>query len=211
MKSQKRIVMMTVVLLGSAAVSANGAVSGGINWADGVEAYSSNIQNYGGSLMSADAEFWLTGAPDADADGNGYMWDAGDKDYVAGWRSNAPNEFIVMRWDGGISDMPGDDLTISLYAGPNASANVLASTDGLIFTQIGTLGGSTPGYLREEAFDFAGLFSEDVKYVRVARVGNGPNSAMFFDAFGGAVPEPTTLSLLGLGGMAVIRRKRRAV
>ena len=35
----------------------------------------------------------------------------------------------------------GDDLTIHLYGGPSASANVLDSTDGISFSQIGTIGG----------------------------------------------------------------------
>ena len=74
--------------------SLDAEVIGGVNWADNVTAYTSNIQNYGSTAMDATTEFWVTGMPDADTDGNGYVWDAGDSDTVAGWRSSAPNESL---------------------------------------------------------------------------------------------------------------------
>lgn len=192
----------------TATVAVQAAVVDGVNYADSVEAYSSNIQNYGGTFLSSGSESWLTGAPDADVDGNGYGWDAGDLDIVAGWRSNAPSENIVMKWDLAIPDVAGDDLSITLYRGPNASANVLASVDGTSFTQIGSIDGGTPGYFAELTFDFDGLFADDVQYVKVERVANGPQTGMFFDAFGGAVaPEPTSLTLLAIGVAGLLRRR----
>jgi hypothetical protein len=204
---QKQIVVLVVMLV--SAVSADAAVVNGVNWADNVAAYSANIQNYGGTLMTTATEFWVLGPSDADADGNDYAWDAGDPDYVAGWRANAPDEYLVVEWILGLSDNAGDDLTIRLYGGSSASANVLASTDGVSYTQIGTLGGGTPGYFRDETFDFAGQFGGDVHFVKVERVGNGSNTGVFFDSFGGAVPEPTTLALLAAGGL-LLRMKRHA-
>jgi len=200
---------VVAIVVAAIATSANAGIIGNTNWADGVFDYSSNIQNYGGTLMTEATEFWVTGPSDADVDGNGYAWDAGDLDYVAGWRSNAPGEYIILEWNTGIPDLVGDDLTIRLYSGPNASASVFASTDGTAFSLIGTLGGGTPGYLRNESFDFAGLFAEDIHYVKVERVANGPQTGMFFDSFAGAVvPEPSTLALLGVGIFGLIRRKR---
>jgi len=203
----KTLAMVAIVAAATAA-SANAGIIGNTNWADSVFDYSSNIQNYGGTLMTEATEFWVTGLSDADVDGNGYAWDAGDLDYVAGWRSNAPGEYIILEWNTGIPDLVGDDLTIRLYGGPSASASVFASTDGTEFTQIGTLGGGTPGYLRDESFDFAGMLGDDVYYVKVERIANGPQTGMFFDSFAGAVPEPSTLALLGVGILGLIRRKR---
>lgn len=207
---QFRTLAMMTVLAMATTTSVTAAVIEGINWADDAAEYSSKIQNYGGTLMDASTEWWLTGPSDADVDGNGYAWDAGDLDYVGGWRSNAPNEYITMYWETGLSDVSGDDLTIHLYGGSSALAKVLASTDGTEFIQIGTIGGGTAGYFRDEAFDFAGLFGEIVQYVRVERVANGPQTGIFFDSFAGVVPEPATLVLLACGTCALIRRKNRA-
>ena len=199
-------IMVCTVMIATA-VAANASVIGDMNWADSVEDYSSKIQNYGGTIMTSSTEFWLTGPSDADCDSNGYAWDSGDPDYVGGWRSNAPNEYMVVKWETAIPDVAGDDLTIRLYAGPATSANVLASVDGMDFTQIGTIGSGTAGYLEDVMFDFAGKFANDVHYVKVLRVGNGPNTGIFCDSFAGVVPEPTTLTLLGCGVIALIRRR----
>jgi len=148
------------------------------NWADQVEDYSLNIQNYGedgvGEIMDENTTWWLTGKPDADE----------THDYVGGWRSDAPNEYIVMHWVLPLEDRPGDDLVIRLYSGTSASANVLASVDNTTYVNIGTLGIGTAGLFRTESFDFAGLLCDDIRYVKVERVANGKNTGMFFDAFG---------------------------
>jgi len=191
----------------ASAATVGAAVVGGVNWADSVYDYTSYIQNYGGTLMTASTEFWVTGPSDADADGNGYAWDAGDPDNVAGWRTINTDQYIVMQWQIGVADVPGDDLTIRMYGGPSASANVLASEDGTNYTHVGTIGGGTPGYFRDETFDFTGLFSSDVHYVKVLRVASGPQTGMFFDSFAGGVPEPTTLVLLTGGAAALLRRR----
>ncbi len=207
---QFRTLAMMTVLAMATTTSVTAAVIEGINWADDAAEYSSKIQNYGGTLMDASTEWWLTGPSDADVDGNGYAWDAGDLDYVGGWRSNAPNEYITMYWETGIPDLAGDDLIINMYGGPGASANVFAGIDGKSFTPIGSIGGGTAGYFRDETFNFAGLFGEVVQYVRVERIANGPQTGMFFDSFAGAVPEPATFVLLACGTCALIRRKNRA-
>ena len=193
MKSLLTLLSMAVTVLASAQVAGADL----IDWADDVEEYSLKIQNYGGTLMTAATEFWVTGAPDADVDGNGYAWDDGDSDYVAGWRANAPDEYLVVHFDTALADIAGDDLSIHLYGGPEAGATVSASTDGISYDEIGTLGGGEVGYLRNERFDFNGLFSSGVRYVKVQRIENGSKTGMFFDAFGGtAVPEPAAVALL---------------
>ncbi len=197
---------MAIALL-AATMSAGGAVIDGTNWADNVAGYSSSIQNYGGTMMSGGMEFWLTGPPDADADHNDYAWDVGDPDLVGGWRANAPAEFFVVGWDRGIPDVAGHDLTIRCYGGPGASAKVAASVDGAEYTQIGTIGPGSPGHLEDLTFDFAGLFAEPVRYVKVNRSANGPQTGMFFDAFGGAVPEPSALLILALGAGALVHKR----
>ncbi|MEW6200024.1 MAG: PEP-CTERM sorting domain-containing protein [Planctomycetota bacterium] len=194
---------LTLVAVGRAGAE----IIDGINWADDVYSYSANIQNYGGELMTPSTEWWLTGPPDADCNGNGYAWDPGDQDTVAGWRAAMPDEYVTMYWETGIPDLAGEDLVIRLHGGPSAAADVFASVDGGVFGFIGAIGGGTPGYFRDEAFDFAGLFAESVHYVKVLRTTSGPQTGMFFDAFGGNVPEPSSLALMVLAVLAWGHRK----
>lgn len=198
--------VIAIVVLGGA--GASGEIIDGVNWADAVFEHSANIQNYGGVLMDESTQWWLTGPSDADVNGNGYAWDPEDQDTVAGWRAAAPDEYITMYWDTGVPDLAGNDLVIHLYGGPQAAADVLASADGDAFELIGVIGGGTPGYFRDEPFDFAGLFVEDVRYVKVIRTASGPQTGMFFDSFGGNVPEPGSLALMVFGALA-LRRQRR--
>lgn len=192
--------LLSVAALMAFPMIAEAAIISGVNYADDVTEYTSNIQNYGGTLMTDSTKWWVLGQPDADADGNGYAFDSGDPDYVAGWRSAAPGEYITVHFNIGLANVVGDDLSIWLYGGPNANASVLASINGVNFTQIGSIGGGTPGYFREEKFDFGGL--SDVHYVKVLRVASGPKTGMFFDAFGGVpVPEPGTMVLWFTGGL----------
>jgi len=171
------------------------------NWADSVVKYSDKIQNYGGILMTAETTWWLTGPPDADS----------THDYVAGWKTTDTGQYITMNWQDGIADVAGDDLVVRVYSGPKASAAILASTDGTWFTQIGTIGAGTPLECRLEYFDLGGLFSDQtVSYVQVQRLASGPNTGMFFDAFGGApVPEPGTITLLTMGAATLFVLRRR--
>ena len=162
MNRKMRIVLMSAALAVVSWTQAMAAPIGGQNWADSVTDYSSNIQNYGGAMMDANTTWWLSGPSDADVDDNGYGWDANDNDYVAGWRGGAPNEYIVVYFVTGLEDRTGDDLVIHAYEGPQASARVLASTDGNEFVEVGTIRGGTPGYFRDEGFDFARKFASDV-------------------------------------------------
>jgi len=204
------ILVSTVVLVSVFPQSLDAEVIDGVNWADNVTAYTSNIQNYIGTAMDVTTEFWVTGVPDADADGNGYAWDASDSDTVAGWRSSAPNESLVVHFDTGLVNIPGDDLSIYMYGGPSASASVWVSADNATYVQVGALGGGVTGYLRQEKFDFDGFVS-DVYYVKVERIANGSGTGMFFDAFGGvSIPEPGTITLLLVViGLFVVRRWKR--
>jgi len=181
---RRRIVILAALawLIG---IPATASVADDVNWADEVIDYSANIQNYGGVLMDVTTEWWLTGPPDADVNGNGYAWDAVDQDTVAGWRSTFAGEYVTAYWEAGLPDLPGDDLWIHLYGGPSAEAEVSASVDGTEYVVVGAIGGGTPGYLRQEAFDFAGLFETRVHYVRILRIASGPQTGLFFDALGG--------------------------
>ncbi len=206
------------VLVAAAILAASQPVRAAPFWATTVTDYSSEIQNFGvkgqgdGDLMTPATEFWVLGPPDAAVNDTG---DGLDPDFVAGWRSNAPGEYIVVNFALGLADAPGDDLTIRMFSGPSSGANVLASVDGVDFTGVGTLGPGTPLELRDETFDFAGQFVAPVRYLRVERVANGPQTGMFFDAFGGntAVPEPGSLWMIMPFGILLARwmarRQRR--
>ncbi len=212
----KRLIIASCACLSLIALPGNvdAEVIGGVNWADDVADYSSNIQNFNGSIMDDSTEYWVLGPPDADANDNGHAWDGGDPDFVGGWRSNAPGEYITVYFDLGLADGSGNDLSIRLYSGSGAECSVLASIDGADYEEIGAIDGGTTGYLRNETFDFDGAFAEGVHYVKVLRVANGPQTGMFFDAFGGQpVPEPGTILLLSAAGLigllACVRRRRR--
>ncbi|MBN1590072.1 MAG: hypothetical protein JW888_11195 [Pirellulales bacterium] len=173
------VASITTAVLAAAGFAA-AAVVGDQNWADDVEIYTENIQNYAHVLMDDSTTWWLTGPPDATQ----------TDDFVGGWCANAPGEYIVMHWASPLVDLPGDDLVVRLFSGPAASAEVLASVDGVTYTSIGTLGGGTPLAYREEMFDFDERFAGDVSYVMLQRDANGPQTGVFFDALGSTVvPE----------------------
>lgn len=178
-------------------------------WADEVVNYSDRIQNFSGEMMRAATEWWALGRPDADVNGNGYAWDDGvDRDYVAGWRADAPGEFIVVKFDAGLPDLEGTDLVIHMYCGPKANASVSASVDNTSYIRIGSIvggqGPGTPGVFYDAEFDFRGLFASDVHYIKVQRVANTAKTGMFFDSFAStAVPEPTGLSLAVVGSLLI--------
>jgi len=200
MKLPCLLVSLAIGLLASTR-TATAAVIGGRNWADTLVDHTANIQNYSGEMMAATNQWWVLGPSDADVNGNGYAWDEEDKDYVAGWRATAPGEHIVVAFDIGLPDLEGNDLIIHMYCGSKADGSVLASVDGISYTQIGSLGPGAPGYFSDEQFDFDGAFGEaDVHYVKVLRQATGKGTGMFFDSFA-SVPEPTSLTLLGASSL----------
>ncbi len=229
----KREFMSVVVFVFSIAAAdiASGSVVDGFFWAEEVTAWTGDIQNYGHELMTWDTTWWLTGAPDADADGNGYAWDAGDNDFVAGWRAGGGASITVF-FETAISDLQGSDLLIHSYAGPGAAATIWASVDDVDYVLVGELGGGTAGYFSDDWIDFAGLV-DSAHYIRLVRDAVGPQTGVFIDALGtpssmltptpinglegkwgiggdGLVPlpEPGTIALLGLGILAFTRQRR---
>ena len=194
--------------------SANAALINGQNWADSVTSYTSQIQNYGGIFMDSSTEFWVLGKSDADQTNNMHAldFDDGDLDYVAGWRVGDAGQEIVVKFDVPLADVAGDDLVIRMYCGSKAQASVSVSEDNSSWTSIGSIVGvplqipGKPGFLYDAAFDFSGLFSNNVHYVKVYRETIGSGSGMFFDSFA-SVPEPATIFILGIGA-ALLRKKK---
>lgn len=176
-------------------------------WADSVEGWTGNIMNFGGELISWETTWWLTGLPDADQTDplNGYAWDSEDYDHVAGWKMPPASDSFTVKFDTLIQDGAGDDVLVVGYFGPNYESSVQASSDGIDFTEIGTIGSGQPGYLEDCWFDLGGL--TDVQYIRVERVSTSALSGGFVDAIG-AVPEPSSVLLLLPGVLFAVRRCR---
>jgi hypothetical protein len=205
----------------------------GVYWADDVPAWTGAVQNYGGELMTEETTWWLTGSSDADVDGNGYAWDEGDNDYVAGWRSSGSASLTVY-FHLAIPDIDGPDLIIHEYGGSSALASVWASPGDVDYVQVGTWGGGTPGWFEDVEIDFDGLL-DSARYIRVVREASGPQTGTFIDSFAmvadwktprlspdgqfvqpervepvGHTPEPTTAGMFLLGA-AVLCCSRRLV
>jgi hypothetical protein len=219
----KRILTIAAIVGAAAAMPASATVVDGINWADEMVDCTATVTNYGlynppGQEYLADNPQWLEGPPDCDVDGSGYFFDDPlvDNDYLAGWDGRgAKDSFITVRFDTAINDLDGNDLVIVSYGAPNGEEDVLVSSTGAdgTWVKVGVLPlGGQPGYFTEEWFDFAGLV-DDVHYVKITRPFSSPcpSSGRWIDAVGGTVPEPATLTLLGLGGLGLIRRKRKAL
>jgi hypothetical protein len=87
---------------------------------------------------------------------------------------------------------------------------VWASTDGNDFTQIGIIEGQLneipgeAGHLYDAFFDFNGLFTSDVNFIRVFREVTVPQSGMFFDSFSSAyVDFPSDCNEVGEFGWSL--------
>jgi hypothetical protein len=208
-----KTVLMLMVIGGLSVSGGSAAIINGQNWADTIVSYTSQIQNYGGTYMDSGTESWVLGVSDADQTGNMYAFDAADLDNVAGWRAAYADQEIIVGFNTAITDIAGNDIVVRLYCGPKASANIYVSSDNVNWVLIGNTTGSsdnvpgTPGYLYDASFDLAGLFFDDVYYIKVHRAASGAKTGMFFDSFA-SVPEPATLVILGLGAAACLRRKK---
>ena len=95
------------------------------------------------------------------------------------------------------------------------NVTVGVSGDGTIFTDLFTAmantTGTTPITHRVSAVDDGGAFlAQNVKFVRYSFNGteNGYSGYVELDVIGTAVPEPGSLSVLGLAGAALLRRRR---
>jgi hypothetical protein len=199
----------------------------GQNWADKVVSYTPRIQRFGkpgctgGILMDPNTAWWVLGPNDCDQNGDMDAWSTDeygretiDYDYVAGWKGGGvlnKDQEIILWFDIGLQDYEhADDLVIRLYCGYKAMASVWASVDGNDFSKIGQVAGrddgipGTPGLLYDAYFDFGGLFSEEVHYVKVHREAATPDSGMFFDSFASAVViKPDTCEQVGYYGWSL--------
>ena len=114
-----------------------------------------------------------------------------------------------------------DLAEIVIYGGWNdggrdqQNVDVLVSADNISFTSLGaTLGGngnsnSGPISHRNSITDDGGTLASGVRYIKLdfGNVENNYTGYTEVDVF--AVPEPTTTALLGLGGLALILRRRK--
>ncbi len=203
-------VISCACILGLLVSAAGAAYIQGQNWADKVVSYTQRIQRFGkpgctgGVFMEPSTTWWVLGPNDCDQNGDMDAWSKDpngeetiDYDYVAGWKGCGPlnqDQELVVWFDIGLEDYQStDDLVIRLYCGYKARASVWAGVDGNDFTKIGDIVGrdegvpGIPGLLYDAYFDFGGLFTEEVHFVKVHRETADPDTGLFFDSFASAV------------------------
>ena len=174
-----------------------GGIIGDMNWTDEVTEWIGTLTNYGwhgsAETLTEQNAWWLTGEPDADANGNGSVTDPTDPDYVIGWRncgsSQQEMESFTLKFDTPLIDANGDDLKIVAYGGTSGEYSVFASIDGIDFVLLDSVGGGIPGILQDVWIDFDGLVDQ-VEYIKILRTATGAGSGCFFDAIGAEVPIP---------------------
>jgi len=116
---------------------------------------------------------------------------------------------IVLEMERPFFDQAGDDLKVFEYGscvgGTDDSFDVSISTDGQSFFAIGSSSGD------HTMFDVASVGSPGpFRYVRITDTDStGQFDGADIDAVQAFTPEPATLSLLALGGVAVLFRRRR--
>jgi len=91
---------------------------------------------------------------------------------------------------------------------------ILVSNDGLIFDSLGTFNlDIAPGVADIDFSKLLALDEWDVRYVQfniLSNYGDPSHTGLSEVQFHGVpIPEPVTLTLLALGGLALLRRRRR--
>ena len=164
--------------------------------------YGSAIADYASEVVSSSAV--VAGGPATDAlgapDGN--------------WTSFDDNGYITVKFSASFSDVPTEDIAVYLHDWPAGEEEVFtlaASTDGTSFSDIATLDpddfGAPSGQPYTVYFDLADSGLASAQYLKLY-CGVTHAGTPEIDAFQ-SVPEPATLTLFGLGGLALLLRKSR--
>ncbi|MEM6506300.1 MAG: PEP-CTERM sorting domain-containing protein [Planctomycetota bacterium] len=106
--------------------------------------------------------------------------------------------------DNTLGSLGSINLTNSILASPEPAATLLEGSQNLLF---GFLGSTLPGFITAPSGSFdPNALGEYTFAIQVSRAGFGVETvAMDVQV----IPEPTSLALLGLGGLIVIRQRRR--
>jgi hypothetical protein len=144
--------------------------------------------------------------------GSGAFMKASSDDFITATNANSTADFLLAKIDhvGGVSNPRND--TISLWINPRLDNEALLGAPTLVYlpTDLPNAGGDAD---RDIAFNyiriFAGNINTTVNNYGAMQVDEIKVGTSYNDVTLAPIPEPTSLALLGLGGLVLGRRNRR--
>ena len=146
--------------------------------------------------------------PTPDADGEQFLLTKGGGAYQVTSEAMAANTVYTLTVDIGDRTNQGfPTVDMRIGTGSTFGANLLAAT--VVSNTTPTNAGTTTDGWETWVYTFTNGAGVPTESLRVELFDTGGGQALFDNVRLEAVPEPTTTALLGLGGLALILRRRR--